>query len=314
MVKKHRKYTEEQIEYIRSIAPGKHNVEIAEMFNAKFNLDKTASAINAMKGNHKIVSGKLPKRKNYSTRLFNQEQEQFIKDNVRGLYNEEIAELVNKEFGLTVTPMQINTWKANNKVTSGLTGHFEKGQESWNKGMKGLNTGGEAGWFKKGQEPINYRPVGSERICTKDGYILIKVSDYGERKDMWKLKHVIVWEKNKGKIPEGYAVVFLNSERTDVRIENLELITRGELARMNQLDLFSTDPEVTKSGIHLMRLNNRIYDLNLHGGNEAEFERGLEISERNGIHSETYKARLKRGWNLHDAMNKPLNHTPRRVI
>lgn len=306
-------YTKEHIDYVRSIAPGKYNEEIAELFNAKFKVNKSAAAINSVKGNRKIVSGKLPKRKNYSTRLFNQEQEQFIKGNAYGKYNDELAQLVNNKFNLNITRRQIATWKKNHNVLSGLTGRFEKGRETWNKGMKGLNTGGEAGWFKKGREPINYRPVGSERICSKDGYVLIKVQDKGIHQERWHLKHVHIWEKEYGKTPEGHAIVFLNKDRADVRIENLELLTRTELVRMNQSDLFSTDPEVTKTGINLVRLNTVVYDLELHGGNEEEFKRGIKIAETNGVNYQTYTARLKRGWSLQDAMNKPLNYTPRRV-
>lgn len=310
--KVHRRYTEEHIEYIRSIAPGKYNDEITKKFNNKFNLAQTIEQISSMKANHKIVSGKLPSRKRYKSRLFSQEQEKFIRANVEGLSNKELAELINDKFNLEIKTNQMKIWKANHKVKSGLTGRFENGQKSWNKGMKGLNTGGEKGWFVKGQEPINYRPVGSERI-TKDGYITTKIKDDGKRNEMWKLKHIVLWEKHNGKLPSKHAIVFLNSDRKDVRIENLGLITRAELARMNKNDLFSTDPEITKTSINLVRLNQKVSGLELYGGDEEVYEQGIEAAKRNGLKKSTFIMRLNRGWDMQDAINKPLNHKLRRV-
>lgn len=303
------KYTKEHIDYVRSIAAGRYNDEIAEMFNDKFNLDKTPGAINSLKANHKIVSGKLPRRSRPAAKLFTDEQEKFLRDNVPGIYNAELQKRVNERFNLQITSNQIKGWKARNKVNSGLTGRFVEGQESWNKGRTGIHyPGSEKGWFTKGQDPVNHRVVGSERI-TKDGYIEIKTAE----PSTWRLKHVVEWEKHNGLVPDRHAIIYLDSDRLNTNIKNLKLITRGELARMNQSDLFSIDPEITMSGIHIMRLSNRLYELNLHGGNEAEYLKGIKIAANNGISNNTYVARLKRGWSLHDAMNKPLHHTFERV-
>lgn len=48
-------------------------------------------------------------------RLFNDTQEQFIRQNVKGVGNQELADLVNKTFQLTITPQQMSAWK---KITS----------------------------------------------------------------------------------------------------------------------------------------------------------------------------------------------------
>lgn len=303
-----RKYEKIHIDYVRSIAPGKYNDEIAEMFNKKFNVNKSASAIRAMKGNHGIKSGKLPKRRRPAARLFTEEQEKFIRENAKGLYNNELADLVNYHFRLSMTARQMAIWKKNHNVTSGLTGHFEKGQKAWNKGMTGLVfEGSEKGWFKKGQEPVNYRPVGTERIDSKDGYVVMKVRDDGEWHERWKHKHVVVWEEAHGEVPDNHVVTFLDSDRSNVNIDNLMMISRRELVRMNQGNLFSTDPEMTRSGINLVKIQQRIGDLELYGGNKEEFNKTLERATRNGLNENTFIARLKRGWSLSDAVNKPLH-------
>lgn len=307
-------YTGEQIEFIKSIAPGRYNDEIAAMFNERFNLNKTANAINSMKSNHGIKSGKLPKRSYPESKLFTDEQERFLLEHAEGLYNSELTDLMNWEFGLRMKVSQVKSWKSRNKVNSGISGRFKRGHEAWNKGMKGLNTGGERGWFKKGQAPLNYRPVGSERIDPKDGYIDVKVQDEGSYPERWRHKHVLVWERENGKVPKNHVIAFLNNDKTDVSLDNLVLLSRAELVRMNQNNYFSSDPEVTKAGIALVKLNEKITNIDLKGNDEAYFQQCVMKAEKNGIKKNTFITRVRRGWDLQDAAHKPLHARRKRRV
>lgn len=51
-----RKYTMEQIEYLREIAPGRGTDEIAGMFNERWGTNYTRQQIQSIKKNYKIVS------------------------------------------------------------------------------------------------------------------------------------------------------------------------------------------------------------------------------------------------------------------
>lgn len=302
-----RKYTKEQIDYLREIAVGRYSDEIAELFNAKYGMNLTASQIKSLKKNYGIKSGKLPKRRRDDIRLLTPEQEEFVRKHAKGLYNQELADLVNKTFGTSFTARQLGTWKTNHGVSSGLTGYFEKGQKPWNKGLKGLNTGGEAGWFKKGHRPINYKPVGSERVDSKDGYVLVKVQDEGSWQERWRLKHVVMWEKHHGKLPKDHVLVFLNQDKLNITLDNLAMITRSELAIMNKYNLFSTNPEITKAGITLARLMLRTSEIELKGGDAEKFKEYIKIAEKNGIKEATFSQRVKRGWSLEQAATLPLH-------
>ncbi len=61
---------------------------------------------------------------------------QFILDNYKGRYNQELADLFNQKFNTNITSRTIKSYKANNKLNSGLTGKFRKGQTPHNKARK----------------------------------------------------------------------------------------------------------------------------------------------------------------------------------
>jgi len=91
-----------------------------------------------------------------------------------------------------------------------------------------------------------YKPIGTERL-SKDGYLERKVSDVlpkpgASRAECariiarrWRGVHLIVWEAANGPIPHGHAVVFVNGDKTDIRLDNLTLITRADLMRRNTI-------------------------------------------------------------------------------
>ena len=118
----------------------------------------------------------------------------------------------------------------------GIATQFKPGHRPHNKGKKGWCVGGNSvkTQFKKGNRPHTWVPVGSERV-TKDGILQRKVSDTGYGPRDWKSAHSLLWEQHHGPIPKGHLVVFRNGNRGDIRIENLELITRAENMRRNTI-------------------------------------------------------------------------------
>ena len=131
-------------------------------------------------------------------------------------------------------------------------GRFKKGQAAWNKGIKNSTGTSETRW-KKGNIPPTSRPVGYERI-NRDGHIEIKVE--GHRQMVY--KHRWVWGQHNGEIPKGMIVSFRNGIRTDCRIENLILLTRAELVRLNQSFIKYSTPETHESCILMAKLKDTI--------------------------------------------------------
>lgn len=177
---------------------------------------------------------------------------QFMIENYQGKDNIQLAELLNKRFNLNTNADRVSNIKANLLRRKGIdlrtginNGGYKKGHIPANKGTKGLTKANKTS-FKKGNIPPNYREIGSERI-TQDGYIMIKVRDGCLNKN-WELKHRWLYEKEFGKIPEGYNLIFLDGNKQNVVLSNLKLVSKSEDLIMNRNKLFSTDKDITNTG------------------------------------------------------------------
>lgn len=233
-------YTSDQAAFILEHVDGRTTAELTEIFNEHFGLNLKASQMKSYKKNHKLKSG-LPLKFVPSKDLL--ERKAFVAANVEGRSNAELTEMFNKHFGLNLTVSQINAFKKNHGFSSGLTGRFEPGCVSHNKGKKGVG-GWEPTQFKKGQKPHNYMPVGTERVNT-DGYVDIKIADPNK----WKAKHRIIWEESNGPVPRGYVLIFGDGNRLNVTLDNLILVSKSQLSMLNKHHLIQDDVELTRTGI-----------------------------------------------------------------
>lgn len=130
----------------------------------------------------------------------------------------------------------------------GSSTRFLKGQSAWNKGMKGLNTGGEAGWFKSGNRSgkalEKYQPIGTIRT-SKDGYLQMKIHDGMPLQSRWRGLHLVNWEAIHGPVnTKTHALCFKDGNRQNCSVDNLELITRADLALRNMISRIP--PEIRK--------------------------------------------------------------------
>ena len=174
----------------------------------------------------------------------------FIKRHVAGRSMKEMTELFNMQhFGEPITVDQMKSFMGNNKLRNGRDGRFKPGLVPVNKGLKGYCPEVcKKSWFGKGHKPANFLPLGSERV-TKDGYVQVKISNTKKPpKRRWRMKQVLLWEKAHGKIPKGHVVIFADRNIRNFALDNLLLITRGELLVMNKLGLISSHKELTKAG------------------------------------------------------------------
>lgn len=191
---------------------------------------------------------------------YTEEMLEWIRNNSWGKYWDEVRIAFNEKFGVNVekTPSFRSTVKRYN-IYNGIDGKFKKGQVPHNKGKKMSKETLEKlrpTLFQKGKlngrAKQRLRPLFSERIDSKDGYIHIKIKDHGSKQ--WVLKHRWIWEQHYGEIPKGYNCIFLDGDRLNCDISNLRLISKAENMIIASKGLLSDDPQLRELGINAVRL------------------------------------------------------------
>jgi len=253
------RYSAAHLAFLRRGYARMNSRDLARAFTARFGLDRTESQIRSALKNHKIRCGRSPKERLASRlRIYTPEQAAFIRDNYPGRGVAELTALFNARFGAGKTERQIKTFVHNRGITSGRTGRFEKGNRPWNAGTRGQKlTGPNRGSFKKGSAPPNRKPLGAERICKKDGFVLVKVAEknpYTGFATRYKHKHVHVWEKSHGPVPEGKVVAFRDGNKRNCALGNLMLLSRAELLRLNRHRYKEAPGQIKPSVLALARL------------------------------------------------------------
>lgn len=108
---------------------------------------------------------------------------------------------------------------------------FKKGQAAWNKGMKGLDLGGQAGFFPKGHEPHNTKKDGDVSI-RKDNrgvaYRFVRIA-----KGVWKHEQLVRYEKANGPLLKGVMLRCKDGNQLNTDPSNWFPVTRKEHARLN---------------------------------------------------------------------------------
>lgn len=181
------------------------------------------------------------------------EKREFLKKIITEVSYAEAAIIMTEKFKEDFTTNKLKAAAERFKFRTGRTGRFKKGMIPFNKGKKGL-IGANITSSKKGKKPTNWVKVGTERV-TRDGYIEVKYRDVYRGKKNWRGKHILLWEKANGAVPEGCVIIFGDRNKRNFNIDNLLLVTRGQLATLNKKGLIQEDIELTKTGILIADLS-----------------------------------------------------------
>jgi len=179
----------------------------------------------------------------------------FLREIALGKTYKEIVEIFNKKYDLEMTTKKLSSLLGRKKIKTGTAGCFRKGFIPWNKGKKGY-MGANKTSFKKGNKPKNWRPVGSERIDSNE-YTLIKVAEPNK----WVFKHRLIYEQKYGEISKGSVIIFADGDKNNLSIDNLLCVTREELKVLNRCRLISSVPELTKTGLNVVKLKIKLAEI-----------------------------------------------------
>lgn len=189
--------------------------------------------------------------------VFTPEQVDFILKNCSAMSRKELAD------ALGCPVVQVKGFINRNKIQSGRTGYFKKGEPSWNKGKKGF-MGPNRTSFKKGNKPANCKPVGAERIDAKDGYVWVKVAEtdpYTGFPTRYRLKHNVIWEQANGRpVPKGCAIIFKDNDIYNFDPDNLECVTRAELLQLNRNRYKESPAELKPATLALSKLEAKYFE------------------------------------------------------
>lgn len=189
-------------------------------------------------------------------RKYTSEIIEFIRSNVKQFTDKEVAKLINDKWSLGINEESVSNAKHRYGIKTGFgRGHFPKGHKPANPILKGQRLGLKTE-FKKGRVPPNRVPIGSERF-TKDGYLQIKIKD-GNKNNNWIVKHRLIWEQHNGPVPPKHRVVFLDGDKNNLDISNLELMSYGQTAIMSKKNLFYKNAELTMLGSKIANIEIRI--------------------------------------------------------
>ena len=197
---------------------------------------------------------------------------------VPGHTESEISAEHERLFGEPLTEGQIGNAKTRYGVRSGTNGgRFAKGHVPSNKGMSWAEQGRSPEacaaslrtCFQKGEvrdRPDGWlKPVGHERVDSKDGYTWVKVRDSrtdgiqrncpGHHNENYRLKHHVVWEEHNGPIPPSTMIVFADRDRRNFDPDNLVAVPRRLWSVISHMKMDYGDRESLEACMARARLH-----------------------------------------------------------
>lgn len=255
-------YSEAHLAYLRQEYQRRRIADLTDAFNVRFGLNKSTGCIKAALKNHRITANRPPGFFAGERSMLTPAMVEWLTDAYRRLPLKDLTREFNARYSFDLNPKALHAHLKRRGIHSGRSGRIKKGNTPWNTGTRGL-VKPNSGNFKKGHVPGNIRALGSERICPKDGFILVKVDEpnpYTSAKTRFKHKHLVIWERAHGPVPDGHVVTFIDGDKLNCALDNLECISRSELARRNKLRLSQAPDEVKPTIKAIARLQMVAHD------------------------------------------------------
>ena len=247
------KYSKEVKEFIILNSKGNTTKELVNLVNEKFGLQFTVAKMRSYKGNYNLRSDTpRGRRKGCMTSSFPKKINDFILENHKGCGPTLMTALLNETFGTSYEYSQIKWYYKRHKLQSGVTGALPKDYLDSKENMLKycVSVSGE------GIDQAGYLSIGTERIDSH-GYVEVKISSFPSK---WKGKHHLVWEAHNGPIPDGNVVIFADRNKFNISIDNLILLSKRQMFIMSRNKLFQPDADLTKTGVAVAKVFEKIYE------------------------------------------------------
>lgn len=188
------------------------------------------------------------------TSLFSAEELQYVREHAATMSDKQMIDEMKILFGCTRTPVQLHGMRQREKIFTGRTGQFVKGQKPvfvWPKGTCHPNSA--ATQFKKGHIPANAKETGYE-MTDVNGYRWVKTAEGFRQKS-----HVMYEQYHGVKLEKGTVILFLDQDKNNFSKDNLMKCSHGETATINRWKgLEKNDPELNRALVLTGRLEKLI--------------------------------------------------------
>ena len=231
-------YTDEEKQFIRDNWQTMTTGEIAQALNrSKAGVATTAWRYLNLRKTKEAKFMAACKGQQAREDAYSETEKQYMRDNWQIMSSVEIGAAIGR------TPASVKKY---GRVNLGLLKTAEAIQH--------ISSRPNAGQFKKGHLPqttiYSDGPVIRPRLHRESGrtYLYIRLA-YGQ----WQQYHQWLWTQAHGPVPQGHIVVFKNGDQTDVRLDNLEMITMAENVKRNSGSLNLPDGYVA----HLLAVRDK---------------------------------------------------------
>ena len=245
-------YTAEQLEWLRDEYPNSGLVELTAAFNQRYLSDKSTGQIKSTLQNHKITCGRPLGKLKKGRSIYTPEHLNWLRDNYPRMSMRELTEDFNMIFEQQITAATLHSVCKRFGIQCGRSGQFKRGAIPWNTGTKGVVVA-NSGTFRQGHRPGNWLSIGAERI-NGDGYRDRKLTDTGVGRVDWVPVHRIVWQEANGLLPSDRVVIFIDGDKTNITLDNLQDVSRGELGVLNTQGFATLPLELRRTFIATVKL------------------------------------------------------------
>lgn len=248
-------YTPEMVRFIKDHREGRDLSTVTALFNARFG---TSVTVSAMRSKFKALHLRVGTRQAVFSDTWPREVVEFLQEHNAGMSVQAMTRMLNERFGRSYKESQVRAFRKNHTMPSGCDTRFQPGQTPWTKGkhIEDICKTPEAlarvrgTYYRKGHSPHNQVPVGTEIF--RDGYWWVKTG----MPNHWKAKHRLVYERANGvRLKRGDVVLFLDGNTENMDPDNLLLVNNRENQLLNHWGFRSGDPEITKTGLAVVRLH-----------------------------------------------------------
>ena len=213
-----RKYTNEQIEWIKQNYPLYDRCTIAKLFEETFNQKINPCSITTVAYYYGFKSGRTGQfKKKYPQEYYDWLQQHSEENTIK------LVPKFNEHFN---TNLDYHVIKA-------LINNHIKRPDTYD-------------CRKYAKEGSRRKQLYSE--STNVSGIRIKVDD-----NKWVYKSRYIWEQHNGPIPENHIIIHLDGDNTNCNINNLDCIPRGILGPLNKHYSYKGIKETTQAGIEILR-------------------------------------------------------------